>query len=451
MTKAPKKSPRNRKAARELDVNKASPKELMDVLGIEKKTAALVARSRPFETVEDLLKKERVVLESKPEDLDRLVGLLKEKEKPPVFPVKSSVFEHRSGVTYGIEFFKDGSRRAFIKDALGTELVSVGLKGRKGSDPDYLTFRLIGRRPHELRRLDDASKRQANFLLHSKSAQVAGAVWKESLAAGVDADLAAAVKRLSQNLLMMQECTSPLTPKQMAEGCVTNGCTGVPDFDIKDCCDKHDICYWKGGTEADRLKCDVDFYNCIKGKGGFWHAVLAWIYYNGVRALGASHFNYQTTTEKPVPATPDTHPPTGTTTTTDHSKSCHVTVKLVEVQYNGADIGNDWEYQVRVDTTVTNIAEHIVNHPQSDFPDKTVFDGIKGKCGDTVSLEFSVNATEVDAGPNDRGHGGNTATFVCDGTEYSHSVTVSVTEDYFFGTGGTASMKFVFKIKTKCE
>lgn len=66
----------------------------------------------------------------------------------------------------------------------------------------------------------------------------------------------------------------------------------VPDFDIKQACYQHDLCYGKGGTADDRKRCDIDFYNAIKHKGGFGHALLAWTYYYGVRTFGPAFFTY---------------------------------------------------------------------------------------------------------------------------------------------------------------
>lgn len=73
-------------------------------------------------------------------------------------------------------------------------------------------------------------------------------------------------------------------------GCGPEGFGGVvPDFCFEECCNDHDNCYARGGTEADRLKCDQVFYECCKEKGPDW---LAWIYYQAVRRFGSENFNY---------------------------------------------------------------------------------------------------------------------------------------------------------------
>lgn len=81
-------------------------------------------------------------------------------------------------------------------------------------------------------------------------------------------------------------------------GCGPEGFGGlVPDFCFEECCNEHDRCYSRGGSEADRLKCDIDFLECMKGEGPDW---LADIYYWGVRTFGESVFNYHDT-EPPRP------------------------------------------------------------------------------------------------------------------------------------------------------
>ena len=68
-------------------------------------------------------------------------------------------------------------------------------------------------------------------------------------------------------------------PKQ----CFVDGCTLVPDFNFKHCCDEHDIAYWKGGSLAQRKKADIEFRQCIANSNQF---LLAGIYYFGVRVGG---------------------------------------------------------------------------------------------------------------------------------------------------------------------
>ena len=64
---------------------------------------------------------------------------------------------------------------------------------------------------------------------------------------------------------------------------VTDGCTLAPEFDFGDCCHAHDAIYWKGGTEAERLRADEKFRQCLRDKG---HRLLDVLYYLGLRFGG---------------------------------------------------------------------------------------------------------------------------------------------------------------------
>lgn len=65
----------------------------------------------------------------------------------------------------------------------------------------------------------------------------------------------------------------------------TDGCSGVPDFNFRDCCVQHDYDYAEHHRESEgkRLELDKKLRLCIGCRG---HKVLAWIYWVGVRAFG---------------------------------------------------------------------------------------------------------------------------------------------------------------------
>lgn len=93
---------------------------------------------------------------------------------------------------------------------------------------------------------------------------------------------------------------------------------GTPDVDVPDqgfyfnfgpSCAAHDACYTTGGTEADRLACDVAFLismqnscNVLWPVAGFWDISdirsrricysYAQLYFTGVRIGGGLYFNY---------------------------------------------------------------------------------------------------------------------------------------------------------------
>lgn len=74
----------------------------------------------------------------------------------------------------------------------------------------------------------------------------------------------------------------------------SDGCSLFPDSalilnqDWCDCCFEHDIAYWQGGTEAERLLADETLRNCIIEKTG--NEELAELMYEGVRFGGSPYF-----------------------------------------------------------------------------------------------------------------------------------------------------------------
>jgi hypothetical protein len=101
------------------------------------------------------------------------------------------------------------------------------------------------------------------------------------------------------------DCCGPSVDCHLKTGlCSPNGCTCVPDFTFKECCDNHDIDYCIGGTEEDRVKADEKLLNCISAKGYYSTGI---VYYYGVRAFGHSAFCYRnkiTDEVLPTPASP---------------------------------------------------------------------------------------------------------------------------------------------------
>ena len=56
----------------------------------------------------------------------------------------------------------------------------------------------------------------------------------------------------------------------------------------KECCLKHDIAYWQGGTEEEREAADIAFRECVKKKTG--NAELAEVMYQAVRQGGEPYY-----------------------------------------------------------------------------------------------------------------------------------------------------------------
>lgn len=74
----------------------------------------------------------------------------------------------------------------------------------------------------------------------------------------------------------------------------SDGCSLFPDGTPGepgrwcDCCLRHDVAYWRGGTSAERLAADLALRSCVREHTN--NAALAEAMYLGVRAGGASVF-----------------------------------------------------------------------------------------------------------------------------------------------------------------
>jgi len=67
----------------------------------------------------------------------------------------------------------------------------------------------------------------------------------------------------------------------------TDGCTKVPDFDFRACCDEHDIAYMTGKKFwKHKVRSDIRLMGCIMMKGTVAHATIAPIYFLGVSTFG---------------------------------------------------------------------------------------------------------------------------------------------------------------------
>jgi len=74
----------------------------------------------------------------------------------------------------------------------------------------------------------------------------------------------------------------------------SDGCSLFPDGTSRDpnlwceCCYQHDIAYWRGGSQEERLLADEQLRACVKAKTG--DAVLAQTMFVGVRGGGTPVF-----------------------------------------------------------------------------------------------------------------------------------------------------------------
>ena len=241
---------------------------------------------------------------------------------------------------------------------------------------------------------------------------------------------------------------------------MTNGCTMSPDFNFKDCCDKHDICYCVGGDDNDRFNCDIELYKCIKKKG---HPVLASIYYSAVRALGSSHFNYRqrdilitaewledVVTWWPVEQD-DEDPP--------RRKDCKITLSVVSVYYGGKNIGNDWTYMVLTNGQSKKLlANGTHNHKKTkSYNSKNpIYQVTKPQgCNATHTLIISTTATEHDGIVDDHGSSNQHHIQVeCKEsvpyTSKTFNVYCNIQEEGDWFNDDVAKLKFTFLVETEC-
>ncbi len=63
----------------------------------------------------------------------------------------------------------------------------------------------------------------------------------------------------------------------------SDGCSCWPDGDWVECCVRHDLVYWMGGTREQRERADLELRDCVTEKD---HPVVAWMMYYGARAGG---------------------------------------------------------------------------------------------------------------------------------------------------------------------
>lgn len=84
------------------------------------------------------------------------------------------------------------------------------------------------------------------------------------------------------------------TRKQLApKGYSPNGCTAVPNFDFKLCCDEHDRQYSIPAGPLERFRADWKLMRCIQCKSKlFARFLIGVIYFTGVRIFGLLFFNY---------------------------------------------------------------------------------------------------------------------------------------------------------------
>ncbi|MGC6423772.1 MAG: hypothetical protein ACON4O_02150 [Lentimonas sp.] len=99
---------------------------------------------------------------------------------------------------------------------------------------------------------------------------------------------------LTNILFISLICLTSCKREPLLKDFSSDGCSLFPDrslIDSKDwcaCCVEHDIAYWQGGTEEQRLAADEKLRACVLAKTG--DEVLANAMFNGVRMGGSPWF-----------------------------------------------------------------------------------------------------------------------------------------------------------------
>lgn len=65
---------------------------------------------------------------------------------------------------------------------------------------------------------------------------------------------------------------------------VSDGCSCSPDGDWVECCVRHDLAYWYGGTREQRKAADLELRRCVAEEAG--HPSWAHVMYLAVRSGG---------------------------------------------------------------------------------------------------------------------------------------------------------------------
>ena len=207
-------------------------------------------------------------------------------------------------VVYGVRK-EGGNYWAYIGISNGQELGAVQYDSVT-EIPDYSTARFLGETQAQLLASVGMDQSANIQILQSDIVGTASSLWMNGFPGfagtqgelqilnGISGDLAFARSKSTprgQNAVNKQkfsicegnpsECSGP-EPSP-------DGCSCLPNGDWKRCCDLHDLCYFAGGSDWDRRKCDLALRDCIGGALGDIGYVL-------VRIWGGSHFCH-----RPIP------------------------------------------------------------------------------------------------------------------------------------------------------
>lgn len=90
---------------------------------------------------------------------------------------------------------------------------------------------------------------------------------------------ATTVNKTAEQVYNSSSLSGPLPPRTFK----SDGCSCWPDGDWLECCVKHDLLYWLGGTREERKDADLELRKCVTEKG---HPIVGQVMFLGVRISG---------------------------------------------------------------------------------------------------------------------------------------------------------------------
>ena len=160
-------------------------------------------------------------------------------------------------LTYGVRK-GESHRQIFIANQLG-DLVSAEITEQ---DIDPWSVRVLSLAPHQFLYLAPAQIENLRMIFTSAAFLRASQLRSVPLDSDLAPKLQTQIRALAQLPLFMETCAT--------NGCGPEGWISyfVPNLAYEECCNAHDICYSKGGTEQDRARCDESLAQCIESIGG---------------------------------------------------------------------------------------------------------------------------------------------------------------------------------------
>jgi hypothetical protein len=351
-------------------------------------------------------------------------------------------------VSYGVKSHGE-MRCIFVDNQFGIELLSAEIQLDGRLNP--WSIRILSLLPHEYLYLDADTVLHLRAVFNSRYFQQASALRENKLADGFPPLL---------NERMSELAGLPTFLGAIAvNGCGPEGLINrfVPDLAYQACCDGHDICYARGGTEADRQRCDEELARCIEAigggalaPGGFTAGFVATLYWIFVAVFGTSAFTYGAVGQGAKAAKKVRKGGGG-------GGRCSWTVGLRDVTVKGApssklrgEVIPDFEQQLKTNPRAMRQLKLPEVHVEGDQKARFSTDPISVKfgeaqCGSTVRVPILCKATVDDSWLPSTERGSREVTeFVCDGSAYEFTIDVTGFRE------AAMVVSFNFDVQTRC-